>query len=210
MAPKRVSDQPKNSNKIRFVMLEADLSDGNLAELTQAITNALKPAAAPVRFISAPNPKTIENGSVGVAPAEEEESDETSTSGEEVAEPLTEAKALRPSAKKKFRQPEFVELDWTGTGGPTFKEFAASKAPKSKNRKYLVASFWLKEYGGVPAVNADKIYSCFKTAGWSVAFADWGQPFHNLVHTDQMRKTGTAGEFSITTVGEGALENAED
>ena len=71
MAPKRVSDQPKNSNKIRFVMLEADLSDGNLAELTQAITNALKPAAAPVRFISAPNPKTIENGSVGVAPAEE-------------------------------------------------------------------------------------------------------------------------------------------
>ena len=120
------------------------------------------------------------------------------------------SRAPKPATKKRFKQPEFVELDWDGTNGPTFKEFAATKAPKSKNRKYLVATFWLKEFGGSPTVSADKDHSCFKTAGWSVAFADWGQTFRNLVHADQLRNTGTPGEFSITTVGEGTLQEAED
>jgi hypothetical protein len=48
MPPKRAPESTKGSNKIRFVMLEADLTDGNLVELTQAITNALKPAT-PIR-----------------------------------------------------------------------------------------------------------------------------------------------------------------
>jgi hypothetical protein len=210
MAPKKMNNEPKGSNKIRFVMLEADLSDGNLAELTQAITNALKPAPAPVRYISAPPTKTLNGGSPEAQVLDDE--DEPMDDAEEGAlEPVAQpAKASKPATKKKFKQPEFVELDWKGTNGQSFKEFAALKGPKSKNRKYLVATFWLKEYGGSPTVNADKIYSCFKTAGWSVAFADWGQPFHNLVHSDQMHKAGNPGEFSITTVGEGALEKAED
>jgi len=191
-------------------MLEADLSDGNLAELTQAITNALKPAAPTVRYINAPTAKTLNNGSPEIQVLEDED-EPFEDSAEEPSEPIgSTSKAPKAPIKKKFKQPEFVELDWIGTNGPNFKDFAASKAPKSKNRKYLAAAFWLKEYGGSSTVNADKIYSCFKTAGWSVAFADWGQPFHNLVHSDQMRKAGNPGEFSITTVGEGALEKAED
>lgn len=49
MAPKKPSESTSRSNKIRFVLVEADISDGNLSELTQAITHALKPAIAPSR-----------------------------------------------------------------------------------------------------------------------------------------------------------------
>jgi hypothetical protein len=43
MAPKKPSESAPRSNKIRFVLVEADISDGNLSELTQAITSALRP-----------------------------------------------------------------------------------------------------------------------------------------------------------------------
>jgi hypothetical protein len=47
MAPKqRLETGTRPSNRIRFVMLDADLSEGNLSELTQAITSALRPAPA--------------------------------------------------------------------------------------------------------------------------------------------------------------------
>ena len=49
MAPKKPSASVPRSNKIRFVLVEADLSDGNLSELTQAITTALKPTIAPIQ-----------------------------------------------------------------------------------------------------------------------------------------------------------------
>ena len=62
MPPKKASEQSKGSNKIRFVMLEADLSDGNLGELTQAITNALKPTSS-VRYITSGQSRMI-GGSV--------------------------------------------------------------------------------------------------------------------------------------------------
>jgi hypothetical protein len=190
-------------------MLEADLSDGNLAELTQAITNALKPQVPQVRYITAPVPKTL-NGANEAAPVEEEEDFVEGETDEADDATASTVKAARPITKRKYKQPELVELDWTGTGGPTFKDFAKEKSPKSKARKYLVATFWLKEYGGHPTVNADKIYSSFRTAGWPVGFGDWAQPFHNLVHSDHMRKGANAGEYSITTIGEGLLEQAEN
>jgi hypothetical protein len=51
-----------------------------------------------------------------------------------------------------------------------------------------------------PPVNADKIYTCFKMAPWPTPFNNWAQTFHNLVHTEHMRKVGTA-EFAINSLG---------
>lgn len=211
MAPKRTGDTPKASNKIRFIMLEADLADGNLSDFTQAITSALKPQGQQVRYIQAPiMPKTLNGNVDATAPEDEEETIENDGEDAGSGEPQASPKSIRQAGKRKYKQPELVELDWAGSGSPTFKEFAKEKAPKSKARKYLVATLWLKEYGGQPTVNADKMYSCFRTAGWPVGFADWGQTFHNLVHSDHLRKATTTGEFSITTIGEGLLAQAEN
>ena len=37
----------KNPSRIRFVMVEAELGDGDIGQITQAITNALRGPARP-------------------------------------------------------------------------------------------------------------------------------------------------------------------
>ena len=216
MAPKKGAPEPINkSNKFRLVVFEGDFSDGSVSEIAQALNQALRPSIPPmVRQLPNGKPQTqllspaaeeeihTEEQDQGVIGHADEEGGETPA-----ASPSRPVRL--PAKPRKHRQPELVDLDWNGTGGPTFKEFAAQKAPKSKARKYLVAALWLKEYGGTLTVNADRAYSAFRAAGWSVAFSDWDQPFRNLVFSDQMRKGQTAGEYLITTVGQGALEEAE-
>src|SRR5271168_3810684 len=137
MAGKRQSDSPKQSNKIRFVLLEADLSDGNLSELTHAITNALKPSVqAPSKLLTRTAAQVLPPATDDIPEAEVEEAEEPELTNSSTP-PAAEKK---PAQKKKYKQPEYVELDWTGTGGSTFKDFAREKNPKSKARKYLVAT----------------------------------------------------------------------
>jgi hypothetical protein len=89
----------------------------------------------------------------------------------------------------------------------SLKTFAAEKKPSSKLRQYLTAMYWLKEMNGTPMVNMDGIYTFYKTAGWSVGFNDWAQPFHNLVHDDLIRKGETKGEFTINPTGEDVVKS---
>ena len=215
MALKRpVAEPAKKSNKFRFVVFEGDFSDGSVSELAQAITSALRPTAPPVV-------RQLHNGKPAaqlIAP--EAEGEEQGVEGEELIDdelvedaeetPVATPKAPRVPRPRVFKNPEFVELEWNGTGTPpvSLKDFANGKAPKSRNRKYLVAAYWLKEHAGRPNVNIDMMYSCFKTAGWSVGFKDWRAPFDNLTYSDHMRKVGT-GEFTITTLGEGVLQTPE-
>jgi hypothetical protein len=206
MPPKRTGDQPKASNKIRFVMLEADLSDGNLAQLTHAITNALKPAT-PVRYITVPPQKAL-NGAVDVPDTEEEELvDEGEEGAVDEAAPSPTRAPKGAGKPRKSKPPEY--LPDLITDREAFKAFAKEKAPTTKARQYLVAAYWLKEHANNPTVNADKIYTCFKTAGWSVGFNDWRATFDNLVYTEQMRKV-TPGEFAINPLGEDTVNSGKE
>ncbi len=92
----------------------------------------------------------------------------------------------------------------------SLKTFAAEKKPSSKSKKYLAASYWLKENGLDNPITADKIFTFFKTAGWFIGFNDWAQPFHNLVHSDHLRKLDGPGEFAITPLGEDAVTKGTD
>jgi hypothetical protein len=206
MSGKKPGEASGRSNKIRFVLVEADISDGNLSELTHAITSALKPSAAPFRQIARSSSPTLPNAPERVEPSEQEEVEES-------AEVLESANGDSESAKtpraKKFKPPEYLPNLLAGEKGKAFKKFADEKAPSTKAKKYLVATYWLKEHGDSPTVNADKIYTCFKTAGWSTGFNDWNQTFHNLVHHEQLRKEGTA-EFAINPLGEDAVMKGTD
>jgi len=203
MAGKKQGETSSRSNRIRFVLVEADISDGNLTELTHAITSALKPTMAPGRQVARVTPHTLPP-----PPAEAEDVEELVET--EVEEPVTEEASsnVQESGKaqrvKKFKPPDYIADLLAGDKGKAFKEFAAEKAPGTKSKKYLVATYWLREHGDSPTVNANKIYTCFKTAGWSTGFNDWNQTFHNLVHSEHLRKAGN-GEFAINPLGEDAV-----
>jgi hypothetical protein len=202
MATKKPGEGTGRSNKIRFVLVEADISDGNLSELTQAISSALKPTTTVPR-ISRPATPSLPSTPERVIDMPDGVEEEVST--EQVA---VDGNGDAPSEKrmKKFKPPNYLPNLLAGEKGKAFKAFADEKAPENKNRKFLVATYWLKERGDSPTANADKVYTCFKTAGWSTGFNDWNQPFHNLVHSEHLRKVGT-GEFAINPLGEGAVMN---
>ena len=210
MAPKKPSESAARSNKIRFVLVEADISDGNLSELTNAITSALKPTLTPVhrQLVPRPLPPALAEAEEST-PASEILPDESGAPGdtqEETGGNGTEPKTPRV---KKFKPPEYLPELFAGDKGATFKEFAKDKAPDSKNAKYLAATYWLKENGDSPTVNANKIYTAFKTAGWSTGFNDWNQPFHNLVHSEHLRKVGNS-EFAINPLGEDSVAQGSE
>lgn len=205
MPPKKV-EGTKTSNRIRFVMLDADISDGNLTELTHAITNALKSNSGPGLRQMAPQPLVR---SLPGADAQEVE-DEDQAAAAEVTDTNGDAPAApKPAKPRRAKPPNYLPELLTSEKGEQFKKFAAEKNPSSKAKQYLVAAYWLKEFGDNPTVNADKIYTCFKTAGWPTNFNNFDQPFYNLVHSDHMRKEGT-GEYAINPLGEDAVKNNED
>lgn len=205
MAPKKPSESAPRSNKIRFVLVEADISDGNLSELTQAITSALKPSVNPVvrQLPSRPAPQPLPEA-VEPVPDEDLESDETLDASDSQDTVSGNGAEPKPARARKPKPPDYVPDLFAGEKGAAFKEFAKEKAPESRNAKYLVATYWLKENGDSPTVNANKIYTAFKTAGWSTGFNDWTQTFRNLVYTEHLRKAGN-GEFAINPLGEDAV-----
>lgn len=185
---KQFADSPKQPNKIRFVLLEADLSDSNLSELTAAITQALRPAYS-ARSLSnnGKQQSQLGAGRTEAPPTPVDDNDEALDVEFEEATPVPqETKAAKPPRPKKTKAPNYLHDLIKDTD--SFKAFAKEKAPDSKNLQYLVAAYWLKEYGYNPEVNADKMYTCYKTAEWPSGFNDWSQTFHNLVHSEHMRK----------------------
>ena len=206
MAPKK-SDPGTRPNRVRFVLLEADLSDNNFTELTQAITQALKPTAPPVpRYLPPPSrtPPVLNGNSADFAEAEEATDEEEANTSEEAPEAAPK-KPAKPARKQKYAVPDFKpDLDVTGDG-QTFKEFAAQQAPKNHSKRYLIAAIWMRDHGNRASVNTDVMYTCYRTAGWPLGLTDWDQTFRSLVQNDWMRRV-SPGEYSITHIGEAALQ----
>ena len=159
------------SNRIRFIMLDADLSEGNLSELTAAITNALRPGLPgprPIQQITAP-PPVHNNGNEDVAAAERTEESESEAKPAEIHP----HKSSDGGAKYKPPVPVFLhDFDMTG-----FKEFAVQRNPKLVTKKYLTVAIWCKEQGKAEAITTAHVYTAFKTAGWSTKIRDWDATF---------------------------------
>jgi hypothetical protein len=206
MAPTKKNENGSRPNRIRFIMLDADISDGNLSELTQAITSAIKPATGHIRQLPPrlPAPVLAVAGQPVATVDDEEE-----TPDAEVEEPAGDDAPKTPKAKPKLPLPTYLhDLDMNGNGAP-FKKYAEDKAPKSQVNRYLVSAMWLKEHGNSPTINIDKVYTCYKTAGWPIGIADWDANFRSSVKRDLMRRV-SPGEYAITPIGEAQIQKAED
>jgi hypothetical protein len=83
------SSGSKNPSRIRFIMVDAELGDGDVSQITQAITNALRP---PVTNMS------MKRIAASVQPNVDQNSDATDV--EVVEAELEEIEALKPIASK--------------------------------------------------------------------------------------------------------------
>jgi hypothetical protein len=194
--------------KLRVIEFELEGANASVENSIRQLTSALANRTVAVSPLQAKPQKEL----AGTAPSKEVEpveenieiidTETVETNGDDVP-------AGKPAKKGKPKPPTFInELNLIGNGA-SFKDFAKEKAPESRKKQYLVAAYWLKVHGDSPTVNADKVYTCFKTANWPTPFNDWAQTFHNLVHSEHMRKVGKA-EFAINSIGEDAVSNGTE
>ncbi len=182
------------NSKIRFIMLEADLGEGDLTEAMRTITNALQQGGAPRRVIAAP----VSSDGDGQEP--ERNGDGEETEFEVFEEDVT---AERP-VRRTYRTPQVLaDLDLT-SGEMPFADLAAQKGPRSANQRYLLVAYWCKKYRNVEVITADHVYTCFKFVKWGTGRKNFAQPLRDLAR--QGRGATRDGNFTINHIGENIID----
>jgi flagellar biosynthesis regulator FlbT len=186
------------SGRVRFIMLEADIADGNISEIAQAISGAIRPAPVTQRIVQ-PAQALIEGASVRV-PKEAELSQHVVQEqflDEEAV--IATPKRTTPSKNRKYPVPQVLDLDLT-SGDVPWEAFAKQKNPTETSKKFLVVAAWLKEHRGIDSITADHVYTSFKMAGWGTGLKDFGEPFRKLKAQGWVGSS-KPGTFEINHVG---------
>lgn len=177
--------------KLRFIMIDAEISEGDLNQITQAIQNALKPPVVPSR-LALSNSQGV-NGAAHVAePLAAEPEDE-----EQEDEDIAPAKP-KTSAPRKPSTPKVLDLDLTGD--PSWDEFATEKAPKNDTERFLTVAAWFKLHKQIDAITTDHVYTCYRAAKWPTAIEDFNGPLRSLKHK-QLVGSPTRGQYTINHLG---------
>jgi hypothetical protein len=218
MAPKGKTEGGERSNRFRFVMLEADISDTNVNALAQAIMSALRtdgpspaqrltPPPAVKRLNALPVP-TSNGGSEkleheGQAAQTDEITSELAIGDGDASETPSSATA-RTRKPTKPTQPKFVDpLFESPSNADGFKAFVAQHPTQKNSERYLVASLYLRDHGHT-TVNMDKIYTCYRLVGWAMTVNDWDVNLRNQLRNDRFRRTDDG--YAITTAGENIVQ----
>jgi hypothetical protein len=207
--PYGVEDPPKSGNsKIRFIMLEADLADGDLTQISQAISQAMRQGQPITR-----QPASIAARAAVIPPAgaaQDEEGDESVTEPDaDESQETEEAPATsRPRASRKYPAPKVIDLD-LNAGAVPFEKFAMAKGnPSAHLKRYLLSAYWLKENLGIESVNMNHIYTCYRKMGWNTNMRDFAQPLRDLARNNANGEFKD-GSFMINLMGGGVVEKME-
>jgi hypothetical protein len=208
MAKGNVREEDRAKVKLRVIEFELEGANSSVENSIRQLATALTARTnGGSKLPPSKPPKELASGETE-DPAQEAEPVEAEVVDDGADAQPAKTKTARPKSKPK--PPTYLpNLNLTGKNGITFKEFAKEKAPTTRPKQYLVATYWLKEHGEDQTVNADKIYTCFKTAGWPIGFNDWRAAFDQLVHSEHLRKVGV-GEFAINPLGEDAVTKGTD
>jgi hypothetical protein len=183
------------TSRIRFIMLDAELPDGDLSQITAAIQNALKPTTVIQQRLPATGGTTPlldheRNGEV----VDHEVLEVDEDSGEVAAAP---AKPRTPRVRKPTT-PDVLELDLTS--GVSLQSFANEHSPSSEPEKNLVIAAWFKEHRDTPAITAAHVYTAYRALAWSVGFEDFSWPLRTLKR-DKFMSSPNRGEYAINHLG---------
>lgn len=175
------------NSRIRVLLVDADLADGELAQLIPALQNALRAPTPTLRNNGAPTPKVITQQQPLEAEVEESVEEEEVTLAPEAPR--------QPRARKAAPKPSVIEIDTTSA--PPLSSLAD---PKSNHGRYLLIAAWLHDHRNIEAVTVDHIYTCYRHLGWPTDILDFGQPLRELKHK-QYFTTPERGQYAINQLG---------
>jgi len=174
-------------------MLDAEIPDGDLGQITSAIQNALKPTTAIVqRRLSSNAAQPVLGGNDTDIELSEDEAFELEP--EETVAP----KPTKPARVRKPTTPEVLDLDFNS--GVSLKSFAEEHPAESEPERYLVIAAWFKEHRATPSVTTAHVYTGYRVVGWSVGLEDFGWPLRYL-KKEKLMSSSARGSFDINHLG---------
>jgi hypothetical protein len=187
------------TSRIRFVMLDAELTDGDLTQVTQAIQNALRPPTlVQHRALTAPN----QNGGTSSSMPEEASDDASDHPIDAAVDPQSELTEQRRPARdgkpRKYRSPQVIDLDLHSE--PSLAGYTRTRELDSDTDKFLTIAAWSKECRKINEIGADHVYTCFRSLHWSTDIGDFGAPLRYLKQQQLMTSSGR-GLYSINHLG---------
>ena len=198
---------PKNgsASKFRMVVIDAELQEGGIGQLAQAIQGAFGGQRVTAVRLKGPATKSLLNPDSVEPSAELDGADVVEDVGVVDAEPpLPKPKAQR--APKKIRTPS-LDTDLNPGADPSFKACADASNVTSATSvltKFLIVAAWLHEERGRMNITADRAYTCFRFAKWPFN-VDFEQPLGDLKsksnYLELKPESKGKGEFSITHLG---------
>lgn len=177
-------------SRVRLIMFDAEIADGDVGPITQAIQNAMRGAVS-MNIQKLPSPSKRQDTNDLPEPDSEFEQDEPVV--DETSEPR------QPRVRRAVsRAPKVVPIEMNE--GVSLASFAQGKDSKSQHKKFLIAATWLKEHRGIDAVTDGHIYTCFKSMGWSTNIPDFSQPLRDLKAKQQYFEKSDRG-YEINHLG---------
>jgi hypothetical protein len=181
------------TSRIRFIMLDAELVEGDLTQVVHAIQNALRPNpaiqsradAGPALSASVQLPQ-IED----IQPTTNEQA-----ISEDMERPVPKAARSKP---RKHPSVEVVEIDLNSA--PSFADFIADKDIDSDVDRFLTVAAWFRECRQISEITANHVYTCYRAARWPSNIKDFAQPLRNLKFQKFMTSP-SRGLFAINHIG---------
>lgn len=180
------------TSRVRFVMLDAEIAEGDITAVTHAIQNALRGPVANtvVKRIAPPAPQL--NGGADVP--DSEVVDETAMEEVDMVD-ATPAAPKPKTTRKAAPKPNVIDIDITSEP-----PLSSLVDPKSNHRRYLAIAAWLHDHRRIEAITADHIYTCYRHLGWPTDIPDFAQPLRELKHK-QYFTTPERGKYAINQLG---------
>jgi hypothetical protein len=190
------------TSKFRMVVIDAELQEGEISQLAQAIQGAFGGQRATAVRLSESVARALPSPDSAEIPAELDGAEIVEDSGVAVTAPAP----ARPKAQKKIRTPN-LDADLHPEVDPSFKAYAEARnvtAATAVLTKFLIVAAWLHEERSGMKITADRAYTCFRFIGWPFSI-DFDQPLRDLRAKKKFLELKPEdkgkGEFSITHLG---------
>jgi hypothetical protein len=194
MAARKSSDVGKGNGRIRFVLFEADGVDGNLSDIAQAFSSALRTQGSGLKALPSTGRRQIDApDAIDLSPADGDEDLTEDT-------PQAETRPASPPRKRTVRKVEVLPNVDFNSGSTPLETFVKQKNPLTRLDRYLVIAYWYKNFHSLPEITANHMYTAYRKMGWSNDIPDMGQPFNDLKRAG--RGTTNKGAFSINHIGD--------
>jgi hypothetical protein len=184
------------TSRIRFIMLEAEMPEGDLTQITNAIQNALRPATVS-------GPKVPKASVQMIGPSDQDDDDEEVIDApvdEDDDAPIAQAPKAASSKPRRPAKRKVVEIQLDAE--VSLASYVDQYKPKNDQDKYLVAVAFLCEHRKeVDGVTADHVYTCFRKMNWSTGTKDFAQPLRNLKANQFLDGGPSKGTYKTNHIG---------